>query len=77
MFVPIDVAPFLWGWPARFMARMDGAGSAVVLRGPISDSAAGEGIDNPEAAARVPAGFPGLVWTNDIAAVKPMLGRAR
>ncbi|PWW03595.1 glycerophosphoryl diester phosphodiesterase [Hoeflea marina] len=75
--VPIDVAPWLWGWPDRFTARMHRAGSEVVLRGPIAGEAAGDGIDTQQLAARVPPGFAGLVWTNNIAAVRPTLDAMR
>jgi Glycerophosphoryl diester phosphodiesterase len=71
--VPIDVAPFLWGWPNRFVARMEAAGSIIVLRGPQFGAAADDGIDTPGHARRVPPGFPGLVWTNDVALLAPIL----
>lgn len=74
--VPIDVAPWLWGWPYRFMARMTAVDSDVVLRGPLTGDGAGDGIDTAEVASRVPAGFPGLVWTNDIPAIRPVLESA-
>ena len=31
--VPMDYGPYLWGWPHRFMARMQAAGSQVILWG--------------------------------------------
>lgn len=63
--VPINYAPFLWGWPDRFQQRMADAGSEVVIAGPFGGGF-GSGIDTPALAAEVPDGFSGLVWTNRI-----------
>ena len=72
--VPINFAPWLWGWPNRFIERMRNAGSSVILIGPYSAGDPGTaGIDTPEEAALVPAKFPGLVWTNDIATIGPIV----
>jgi glycerophosphoryl diester phosphodiesterase len=72
--VPINAAPWLWGWPNRFIERMRTAGSSVILMGPYSAGDAGtSGIDTPEDAAQIPAKFPGLVWTNEIATIAPIV----
>jgi glycerophosphoryl diester phosphodiesterase len=72
--VPINFAGWLWGWPNRFLQRMRDAGSTVLLLGPYEPGDAGSsGIDTPELAAQVPAGFDGFVWTNEIAAIAPLL----
>ncbi|MFO1184462.1 MAG: glycerophosphodiester phosphodiesterase family protein [Bauldia sp.] len=65
--VPINYTWLLWGWPDRFVQRMAGAGSIVVIRGPYGSATDSDGIDEPATAAQVPDGFPGYVWTNDIA----------
>ena len=72
--VPINYAWALWGWPNRFIQRMREAGSEVILIGPFSPGDAGtSGVDTPQEAALVPDGFPGLVWTNEIATIAPIL----
>lgn len=72
--VPDNVAPWLWGWPNRFLDRMAGAGSTVLLLGPYASGDAGSsGIDTAEAAAAVPPHFNGYVWTNEIGLVAPLL----
>ena len=72
--VPINYAWALWGWPNRFLQRMKEAGSEVILIGPFEAGDAGtSGIDNPEDVARIPDKFPGLVWTNEIATIAPIL----
>jgi glycerophosphoryl diester phosphodiesterase len=35
--VPINVAPWLWRWPNRFVARMDAANGSVFLLGPLRE----------------------------------------
>src|SRR5690606_11118986 len=67
VFVPVDLAPWLWGWPNRFWVRMRDAGSDIVLAGRY-DPAAGEyaGFDDPAELASVPAHFSGYLWTGRI-----------
>ncbi|MEO6395179.1 MAG: glycerophosphodiester phosphodiesterase family protein [Devosia sp.] len=72
--VPINVAPFLWGWPNLFLKRMADVGTDVIVTGPFAPGDPGvAGIDSAEDAAKVPAGFPGYVWTNEIATIAPLL----
>lgn len=46
--VPINAAPWLWGWPDRFLARMNEVNSAVFVLGPYSSGEFSTGIDTPE-----------------------------
>jgi glycerophosphoryl diester phosphodiesterase len=72
--LPSNFAPWIWGWPYRFLDRLTAAGSSVILLGPYAPGDAGSsGIDTAEAAAAIPAHFTGYVWTNEIAAVAPLL----
>lgn len=64
--VPINVAPWLWGWPDRFLNRMEAAGSVVFLLGPYRGGEFSTGIDTSEDIARIPPGYSGGVWTNEI-----------
>lgn len=66
VFVPVNVAPWLWGWPNRFLQRMQSAGSTVFVLGPYHGGEFSTGIDTPEDAARLPERFAGGVLTNDI-----------
>lgn len=63
--VPMDYAPYFWGWPHKFTARMHSAGTEVILVGPLKGTK-GSGIDTTDQAAQVPAGFDGIVWTDRI-----------
>jgi glycerophosphoryl diester phosphodiesterase len=72
--VPINVAPWLWGWPDRFLDRMEGAGSRVFVQGDYYGGWS-SGLDTPQDLARLPAGYSGGILTDEIEviarAVKP------
>lgn len=76
LFLPISHAWLMWGWPDRFVARMQDAGSTVVLIGPFQRGDVGtRGLDTAEQLSRVPASFNGLVQTDRIERIGPLLGR--
>lgn len=72
--VPINVGPWLWGWPDLFVQRMREAGSHVLIVGDYAPKRAMGGVDTAADAARVPVGFDGYVWTNEIRTIAPLLG---
>lgn len=70
--LPLNAAPFVWGWPNLFLQRLADAGSEVILLGPYAPGDPGTaGIDTLEQLAEVPAGFPGYLWTNRIELIGP------
>jgi len=70
--VPLNVAPFLWGWPNLFLQRLHDAGSEVILLGPYAAGDPGTaGIDTLEELAGVPRDFVGYIWTNRIEIIGP------
>lgn len=71
--VPVDQAWFLWGWPNRFLARMRNHRTEVMLIGRIDDFESGQfsRLDTVEEVARIPAGFDGFVWTDQVSVVGP------
>jgi glycerophosphoryl diester phosphodiesterase len=73
--VPINVAPWLWGWPDRFLNRMEAANSVVFALGPYSGGEFSTGIDTPDLFARLPASYSGGIWTNEIEAMARLAGR--
>ncbi len=75
--VPINVAPWLWGWPGRFQARLRDVGSTPFLIGPYEGEGFSTGIDTPDDMRRVPTGYTGGFWTNEIeAAAHAFKGRS-
>ncbi len=75
--VPINYRALAWGWPNRFLARMAGAGTRVMLWGDAHGMTAPEGIERPDQLALVPAGFSGYLWIEDIYAVRGALAARR
>lgn len=74
--LPINLAPWVWGWPNLFFQRVRNAGSEVILLGPYEAGDPGTaGIDTLEQLAQVPAEFDGYVWTNRIELIGPALAR--
>lgn len=71
--VPGNYAPFLWGWPDRFAARMQAAGSDIILLGPYGGGDFITGIDSRDELALVPDDFSGYVWTNRAETIGPIL----
>jgi len=61
--LPLNIARWMWGWPYRFVARMQAEGTDVILLGPWSGGAS-VGIDAEAELRLVPENFAGMVWTN-------------
>ncbi|MFD2371520.1 glycerophosphodiester phosphodiesterase family protein [Brevibacillus sp. GCM10020057] len=62
--IPDKIAPWLWGWPNKFMERMDKADTRVILVAGSGDYSSG--FDTLEDLQRIPPGFSGGIWTNRI-----------
>ena len=71
--IPADYAKWLWGWPRRFLARMDSANTLVVLLGPYDGSGFSSGLDSINELALVPVGYDGSIWTNRVDRIGPAL----
>jgi glycerophosphoryl diester phosphodiesterase len=69
--IPIDYAPWLWGWPDRFLSRMKEVGTEVFVLGPL-DGDFSSGIDEETAFRRLPQNFTGGIWTNRIDRIAPL-----
>ena len=70
LLVPINYAPYLWGWPRRFLARMEAAGTQVFLLGPRqSGDRFTRGVDDISLLNRLPEEYAGGIWTNRIEVV--------
>jgi glycerophosphoryl diester phosphodiesterase len=71
--IPVDQAYLLWGWPNRFLARMRSHRTEVMLIGRIDSLSTGQfsRLDTPGELARIPAGFDGSIWTDQISLIGP------
>lgn len=72
LLIPSSHAGWLWGWPARFTARMRAAGSEVIVAGPLAGADVSTGIDTAEQLAALKRPIPGI-WTNRIDRIAPLL----
>ena len=70
--VPSNVAPWLWGWPNRFIARMEKAGSYVTLLGPYNGEGFSQGFNEPDQLHKVPDSYQGGIWTDRIDLIGPV-----
>ncbi len=74
VYVPINIAPFLWGWPNRFMNRMDAVGSSIVVIG-SSGRGISLGVNTLEDLSRLPSDYNGGIWTDDVSLVWSTINR--
>lgn len=72
LLLPSNHAPWLWGWPARFSARMRAAGSEVIVAGPLVGGDVSSGIDAVEQVGALKRPIPGI-WTNRIDRIAPLV----
>ena len=62
--IPLEYAKFLWGWPEKFIMRMDRVNSRVVLvqkKGPWTD-----GFNSPDELDDIPDNYYGYIMTDRI-----------
>jgi len=71
MMVPLNIAPWLWGWPHKFQQRMQGAGVDVFVLGPYDGSFGSSGVDDLGQLAELPDSYAGGIWTNRIDRIGP------
>jgi glycerophosphoryl diester phosphodiesterase len=67
--MPLNYAKLLWGWPDRFLQRMERVGSRFVLvngRGGFS-----RGFDDQQDLEKIPDNYSGCIWTNRIDKIGP------
>lgn len=66
--IPLKYAKFLWGWPNKFVERMESVNTKVVIV--EGNGKRSEGFDTKESLENIPEGYSGYVWTNRIDIVK-------
>lgn len=74
LLVPVNAAPWLWGWPYRFVDRLHAADAEVYVIGPWHGGWS-DGLDDPADLARLPADFEGGISTDQLDRIAPLLGR--
>jgi glycerophosphoryl diester phosphodiesterase len=72
--MPVNIGPWLWGWPHRFQARIEAHGSLLYAMAPMSNGLS-RGIDDAQALTTLPDNYRGGISTDAIDIVAPMLKR--
>lgn len=73
--IPEKYAPFLWGFPNKFVHRMEKVNTRVILV--AGDGGWSEGFDSAQDLERLPDGFTGVIWTNRIDRIAPLIKEKR
>ncbi|MBD1379666.1 glycerophosphodiester phosphodiesterase family protein [Metabacillus arenae] len=73
--IPEKYAPWMWGWPDKFINRLENAGTRVFIV--AGDGGWSEGFDTTEDIKRLPSNYSGGVWTNRIDIIAPILHRIK
>jgi glycerophosphoryl diester phosphodiesterase len=60
--LPLNYAKFLWGWPNKFIERMESVNTRVVIV--AGNGKWSEGFDTEESLQTIPDGYNGYIWTN-------------
>ncbi len=68
--LPQNYARFLWGWPNRFIQRMERVNTQFVLVN--GDGQWAEGFDTIEDLQQLPSNYSGGIWTNRIDIIAPV-----
>lgn len=69
--IPEKYASYLWGYPEKFMDRMEDVNTRVILV--AGDGDWSEGFDNKSDLERLPENYRGGIWTNRIDMVAPFV----
>ncbi|MEC1773617.1 glycerophosphodiester phosphodiesterase family protein [Schinkia azotoformans] len=69
--IPEKYAPYMWGFPNKFLNRMEEANTRVILV--AGDGSWSEGFDKKQDLERLPKNYTGGIWTNRIDIIAPIL----
>lgn len=73
--IPEKIAPWLWGWPDKFLNRMENVGTRVIVV--AGDGQWSEGFDTVEDIKRLPSNYTGGIWTNRIDRIAPLFQKQK
>lgn len=69
--LPFRYARWLWGWPHRFLQRMEKVNTRIILV--LGDGRWSEGFDTETDLALLPPNYSGGIWTNRIERIGPLV----
>ena len=70
--IPIKYAKALWGWPNKFVERMEKVNTKIIIV--EGNGKWSEGFDDEESLNKVPKGYTGYIWTNRIDKINSIKG---
>jgi hypothetical protein len=70
-----DLGYTLWGWPNRFLARMQAANTRVIIAESIGDDSTIKGLSNVEQYNDIANSYNGYIWIDNITDLGPALKR--
>jgi glycerophosphoryl diester phosphodiesterase len=70
LMIPVNYAPWFWGWPNRLLQRLNKVGTVVFLTGDRRADFS-QGLDDLDALKRLPPDYSGGIWTDRIDSVGP------
>ena len=73
LMVPINYAPRLWGWPNRFLQRMESVETAVFLIGDYAGEGFSQGINDLQRLSDLLSNYSGGIWTDRIDLIGPAM----
>lgn len=77
LLIPANVAPWLWGWPNKFLSRMDGVDSSVAIIGDYTGVSYTTGFDDPQRTSELGTDYSGAIWTDRIDLIGPTVMQLR
>ncbi len=75
VYLPVNIAPHLWGWPYRMLDRFRSAGSEVFVIGPYHGGNYSSGVDTLKDYKDLPTDWPGGIMTNELTLIAGAMGR--
>lgn len=75
LLIPANVAPWLWGWPQRFVQRMARIETSAFLVDDYSGGGFSEGINSLTDLEQVPPAYAGGIWTDRIDIIGPAVDK--
>lgn len=69
-YLPLKYARFLWGWPHRFIQRINDVDSYFAMV--LGEGEWSEGFDTKETLHQIPPDYQGGIWTNRIDRIGPL-----
>lgn len=75
LMLPVNIAPLLWGWPHRFIHRLEEVGTHAYLIARYTGGDFSNGLNTKAELADVPENYGGGIWTDRADIIVPLVKR--